>query len=103
MWKNNPLTALNVADTLGKEMTTMASPLEQEFKYFLDNQDELVKKHGGRFVVIKDRSVIGVYDDEVEAIKATSQKHEMGTFLVQRCEPGAEGYTQTFHSRVAFA
>jgi len=81
----------------------MASPLEQEFKFFLENQDALVREHKGKFVVIKDRVVIGVFDDEIEAIKTTSQKHIMGTFLVQKCEPGDAGYTQNFHSRVAFA
>ena len=81
----------------------MAIPLEKEFQYYLDNQDELVKKHNGKFVVIKDRVVIGVYDTELEAIKETSKKHKLGTFLVQKCEPGSESYTQTFHSRVAFA
>jgi hypothetical protein len=84
-------------------LMTMASPLEQEFKYFIEHQDELVRQHVGKFVVIKDRTVIGVFDDEIEAIKVTSQKHEMGTFLVQQCIPGAEGYSQNFHSRVAFA
>jgi len=33
----------------------------------------------------------------------TSKKFELGTFLVQKVEPGTESYTQTFHSRVAFA
>ena len=32
----------------------------------------------------------------------SSEKHEMGTFLVQKCEPGTESYTQVFHSLVAF-
>ena len=79
------------------------SPLEKEFKYFLDHHKELVRKHKGKCVVIKGREVIGVYDDEVEAIRETQLKHELGTFLVQKCEPGSESYTRTFHSRVAFA
>ena len=39
---------------------------------------------------------------ESEAIKKTSEKNELGTFLVQKCEPGDSGYTQTYHSRVIF-
>jgi hypothetical protein len=77
--------------------------LEKEFQYFLDNQAELVKKYNGKIVVIKDGSVIGVFDSELEAVKETSKKHELGTFLVQKCEPGNESYTQTFHSRVVFS
>ena len=81
----------------------MSIPLEKEFQYYLDNQDELVKKYNGKFVVIKDCAVLGAYDDELEAIKETSKEHELGTFLVQKCEPGSESYTQTFHARVTCA
>ncbi|MHB8174333.1 MAG: hypothetical protein ACYDFU_07745 [Nitrospirota bacterium] len=81
----------------------MSKKLEEEFQYFLDNQSDLVKRFGGKFVVIVGREVVGAYDSEVEAIKETIKQHALGTFLVQKCEPGEEGYTQTFHSRVAFA
>lgn len=77
--------------------------LEKEFKYYLEHQDELVKKYNGKFIVIKNREVIGVFDSELEAIEKTAEKHELGTFLVQKCEPGSESYTQTYHSRVTFA
>ena len=80
----------------------MAKPLEKEFQYYLDNQEELVKKYDGKFIVIKNCNVIGVFDDELKAIEETSKKEELGTFLVQKCEPGTESYTQTYHSRVAF-
>jgi hypothetical protein len=77
--------------------------LEREFKYYLEHQDELVKKYNGKFIVIKDCEVIGVFDSELEAVNKTAEKYELGTFLVQKCEPGAESYTQTYHSRVLFA
>ncbi|MBI4382811.1 MAG: hypothetical protein HY579_02115 [Nitrospinae bacterium] len=77
-------------------------PLEKEFKYYLEHQNELVKKYNGKFVVIKDCVVIGVFDDEDDAIEQTSQKYELGTFIVQKCTPGPEEYTRTFHSRVVF-
>lgn len=77
--------------------------LEREFKYYLEHQDELVKKYNGKFIVIKDCEVIGVFDLELEAVNKTAEKYELGTFLVQKCEPGAESYTQTYHSRVLFA
>ena len=81
----------------------MTKPLEDEFRYFLKHQDELVEKYLGRFVVIKQGKILGAYGSELEAVEKTSKKHEAGTFLVQKCEPGTESYTQTFHSRVAFA
>ena len=80
----------------------MIEKLEKEFKYYLEHQDEFVKKYNGKFIVIKNREVLGVFDSELEAIEKTAETHELGTFLVQKCEPGSESYTQTYHSRVAF-
>jgi len=74
--------------------------LGKEFDYYISNQDELVKQHNGKFIVIKNCEVIGSYDSEFEAIEETVKEHELGTFLVQKCEPGDESYTQTYHSRV---
>jgi len=76
--------------------------LEKEFKYYLEHQKELLKEYKGKYVVIKDCEVIGAYDDEIVAVEETSKTHQLGTFLVQKCEPGSESYTQTFHSRVTF-
>ncbi|MDP2983513.1 MAG: hypothetical protein Q8O92_09330 [Candidatus Latescibacter sp.] len=81
----------------------MVNPLAIEFDYFLANRDELVKKYNGKVIVIKNQQVIGQYDTELEAVLETSKTEEMGTFLVQKCAPDENSFTQTFHSRVAFA
>lgn len=80
----------------------MDKKLEKEFNYYLKNQDELVKQHSGKFIAIKDCKVIGVYDSELDAIKKTTEDHELGTFLIQKCEEGDASYSQTYHSRVIF-
>jgi len=74
--------------------------LEKEFKYYLDNQDEFVKKFNGRFIVIKGNTILGNYSSEIEALSETRKKHEMGTFLIQHVTPGQGSYTETYHSRV---
>lgn len=76
--------------------------LEKEFKYYLDNQDELVKKYNDKFIVIKEQTVIGAYDTEMEAYDEMLKVHKLGTFLIQHCLPGEESHTSTFHSRVVF-
>jgi predicted aspartyl protease len=81
----------------------MTEQLKKEFQYYLENQAELVKQYNGKFIVIKDNKVIGTYDSELEAVTETSKQHELGTFLVQKCEPGTSSYTQTYHSRAMFA
>lgn len=80
----------------------MPVSLKKEFDYFLEQQKEFLKLYNGKYVVIKNCGVIGVYDSEREAIKETSKTHELGTFLVQKCEPGENSYTMIFHSRVTF-
>lgn len=81
----------------------MNGNLKKQFKYFLDHQDELVRKYNGKVVVIFDEAVDGVYESELAAVADAQRKHELGSFLVQKIAPGDDSYTQVFHSRVAFA
>jgi len=76
--------------------------LEKEFKYYLANQQELVKTYLGKYLVIKDEKVIGAYDSREYALQETTKVHPMGTFLIQLCSPGDTAYSQTFHSRVLY-
>ncbi len=80
----------------------MIEQLKKEFEYYIAHQDELVKQYNGKVLVIKDYQVVGAYDSEIEAIRKSQEKYELGTFLVQKCEPGVSSYSQTFHSRVVF-
>jgi len=91
-----------VRENIRTEATRMTSPLEREFEYYLDHQDEFVEKYRGKVIVIKDCDVIGVYDSDIEAVEETTKTHELGTFLVQKCESGAENIAQTFQSRAVF-
>jgi hypothetical protein len=76
--------------------------LKKELDYFKEHQQELVIKHEGKFLVIKDRQVQGVYDSEIDAYTDAKEKFELGTFLIQECLSGEKSYTQTLHSRVMF-
>jgi hypothetical protein len=76
--------------------------LKKEFYYYLKNQNDLVKKYNGKYVVIVGESVVGAYNTNAQALIETKKNHALGTFLIQKCTPGKEAYTQTFHSRVAF-
>jgi hypothetical protein len=77
--------------------------LEKEFKYYREQQSELLKKYNNRIVVIVGTEVVGDYDNYEQALFKTAEKYEPGTFLVQECTEGEGAYTQTFHSRVYFA
>jgi hypothetical protein len=83
-------------------MTKKQLSLEKEFEFYVENQSKLAKKYNGKYIVIKNQQVIGVFESEIEAVEKTATEHKLGTFLVQKCEPGKESYTQTYHSRVVF-
>lgn len=78
----------------------MPSPLKPEFEWYLAHKDELLGTYKGRFVVIKNQKVIGAFDSEMQAISETRKTHELGTFLIQKVEPGDASTSLTFHSRV---
>ena len=76
--------------------------LQKELDYFKRHQTELVAKYSGKFLVVKDEKVQGIYGSEIDAYTDAKVKFELGTFLIQECLPGEESYTQMFHSRAVF-
>jgi hypothetical protein len=76
--------------------------LEKEFQFYLENQENLHKEYPGKFLVIKDRQVLGVYDDPTTAFTETSAEHKPGTFIVQQAVPPEDRHVQVFHSRVIY-
>lgn len=76
-----------------------AEKLQDNFQYYLDHKEALYKEHPGKFLVIKDKNVIGVYDDQVTAYTETTKDHEPGTFIIQFNSPESTD-EQVFHTRV---
>ena len=74
--------------------------LEQEFSFYLKNQNSLLQKYRNKFVVIVGEEVIGSYTSNEEALYQTRKNHQLGTFLIQKCTEGGSAYTYTFHSNV---
>ena len=58
---------------------------KENYDWFQENLPELERKYGDKYIVIKDKSVIGAYDDQRAAYAATSEKEEIGTFIIQLC------------------
>ncbi len=84
-------------------VTMKENLLHEEFEFYVAHQGELTKKFKGRWLAIKGKAVLGDFASQMEAITETAKSHSLGTFLVQKCEAGKDNYTQSFHSRVAFA
>ena len=76
--------------------------LDKEYKYYLKNQNDLVKKYKAKFLVIKNEKVVGIYGTREEAYNEAIKQFSLGTFLIQECSEKSGDVTQTFHSRVIF-
>ena len=72
--------------------------LEKEYKYYLDNKKEFVKKYLDKHIVIKGDSIIGVYNSLEEAVETSLKGNELGTFLVKQVEK--EEQALRFYRRV---
>lgn len=71
---------------------------EKELEYFKANQDELVKKHNGKILILKDEEICGAYDTTIDAYLDGNKKYGEGSFMIQRCIPGPDAYTVTVAS-----
>lgn len=77
--------------------------LEQEFKYYLDTQGELLKQYDGKHIVIIGNSVVGAYESREQALDSAYAQYKPGTFLVQLCTPSERAESLHIHSlRVRF-
>lgn len=59
--------------------------LRENYQYYLDNYDELVKQYDGKVLVLTDCRVADVCDDELQAYEEGAVKYGLGNFIFQRC------------------
>lgn len=77
--------------------------LDKEFQFYLEHKAELAEKYSGKYVVIKEDTVLGVYNDIMVAVRETAKTEKLGSFLVQLCSSNDDNIMCSFHSRVSFA
>ena len=80
----------------------MHVPLASEFDYYIRNREKLCGEHEGEYVVIKGGTVLDFFPDQAAAIRETARTHELGTFLVQKCDPDPKSTVFTHGSRYRF-
>ena len=74
---------LTCALTVGKLMTDI---LREELETYQQNKKKLVDESNGKYVLIKGKSIIGVYESEKDALKEGITKFGNVPFLVKRIE-----------------
>ena len=75
---------------------------EKELGFFIANQEELVKEHRGKTLVLQGESVLGVYGNPLEAFLDAEKKYERGSYMIQPCVAGADAYTVTISTHELF-
>ncbi len=77
------------------------SNLKDEFDYYKSNKASFVEKYNGKFVALKNHSVICEAISREEAVTtAIREGNPLGTFLVQHVSNIDDESVQRFHSRV---
>ena len=71
-----------------------------DFKYFLENMEKFYHTYGQKFVVVKNQSILAVYNDFMDAYKNTLKTEEPGTFLIQECFDNKEKMVCHFQGNV---
>lgn len=66
--------------------------MSDDFTWFKEHYNDFQKKFGNAFIVIKNKSILGVYKTYAEGVKKTLETEELGTFIVQECASDYEAY-----------
>jgi hypothetical protein len=72
----------------------------QDFYYFLENMEDFYQTYGHKYVTLKNKNILGVYDTFEEALETTLKTEELGTFLVQECFANKEKMVHHFQGNV---
>ena len=67
---------------------------KKDFEYFIEHYQELYHK----FIAIKNKTVLGVYNSEIAAMDDISKQYPLGTFIIQECNGDESGYTNYISS-----
>jgi hypothetical protein len=73
--------------------------MEKNYNYYLKNKQELKEKYNNKFIIIKNETIFGVYENLQKAIQS-AKNLEAGTYIIQHCTDNEN--VQTFHTRVRF-
>ncbi len=58
--------------------------LEKERQFYAANSKEWVQAHPGKFVLVKDETLVGVFNTIDEALAAGASKYGLSSFLVRQ-------------------
>ena len=66
---------------------------DTELNYFIKNQEDLLKKYGGRVLIIKGEEIVSSHDNQLDAYLEAQESGQLGEVMIQNCVPGKDAYT----------
>jgi hypothetical protein len=57
--------------------------LDKELNYYISQRHKFLEMYDGKFIVIKNAKVIGVYNTHTDAYEEAKKVHEVGTFIIK--------------------
>jgi len=54
-----------------------------DYQWFLENMESIYKEHGRKIAVIKNKSILGIYERFTDALETTQKTEKLGTFIIQ--------------------
>lgn len=57
--------------------------LDKQMKYYRQNKALFATLYDGKYIVIKNKTVIGFYNTHEEAYSETIKLHDIGTFIIE--------------------
>lgn len=70
--------------------------LQQQFQYYLGNQENIVKAHEGKIVVISGLKVVASTDSQESAYNFVVNTGILGKAIIQKVSEGDKDYTMRF-------
>ena len=64
--------------------------LEKELAYYQENLKTWLKQSPGKFVLIKEEELVGMFDTNEEALSAGASRFGLASFLIRRIEKSQE-------------
>ena len=68
----------------------MAEPLAEERKFFSEHQSEWKKTHAGKFVLVREKELIGTFNRPEDAVAEGARRFGTEPFLVRHVDHSEE-------------
>lgn len=66
---------------------------DSDYEWFKKHCFEFFNEFGEKYIAIKNKTILGIYDTYADGVLSTKKAEPLGTFIVQKCGPDESAYT----------